>query len=274
MSIPLSSPHVHSLYCDGRSSMEEMVQSAIAKGFVSMGFSSHAKQDFDPHDCMAEDMEAAYITEVLSLQAKYKDRIRLWLGIERDYFSTADGNQFDYVIGSVHYIDRDGHIIAVDGSAAKLTEDIRVHYAGNGAAFAVDYYRLLGAYISKYRPAIIGHFDLVMKNNRLHELFNPGDLSVLQAAHSALADCFSGCSLMEVNTGAIARSGAKAPYPSIDLLRHWREMGGLVILSSDCHYAPQIAAGYTQGLRLIRDAGYSDMLILGQNENLFDTVAL
>ena len=274
MSILLSSPHVHSQYCDARSSMEEMVQSAAALGFVSLGFSSHARQGFDQQFSMAEDKEAAYIAEARSLQAKYQHRLRLWLGIERDYFSTADGALFDYVIGSVHYIDREGEIITVDGSAEKLREDIRVHYAGNGAALAADYYHLLGHYISSYKPAIIGHFDLVMKNNRLHELFDPGDPSVLQAAHSALADCFTGCGLMEVNTGAMARSGAKVPYPAIDLLEHWREMGGKVILSSDCHYAPQIAAGYDAGFRLMREAGYHEMQILGQSETLFETTAL
>ncbi len=274
MSILLSSPHVHSQYCDGRSSMEEMVQSAVAKGFVSLGFSSHAKQGFDQQFTMAEDREAAYIAETRSLQTKYRHRIHLWLGIERDYFSTADGALFDYVIGSVHYIDREGKKITVDGSADQLREDIRVHYAGNGSAFAIDYYRLLGHYISSYKPDIIGHFDLAMKNNRLHELFDPGDASVLQAAHSALAACITSCSLMEVNTGAMARSGAKVPYPAVDLLRHWREIGGKVILSSDCHYAPQIAAGYAEGLRLMREAGYREMQILGQSETLFETAAL
>ena len=274
MSIPLSSPHVHSQYCDGRSTMEEMVQSAVAKGFVSLGFSSHAKQGFDQQFTMSEVREADYIAEARSLQTKYKNGIRLWLGIERDYFSTADGALFDYVIGSVHYVDREGKKITVDGSADQLREDIRVHYAGNGSAFAADYYRLLGHYVSSYRPGIIGHFDLVMKNNRLHELFDPEDSSVLQAAHSALAACITGCSLMEINTGAMARSGAKVPYPAIGLLQHWRKLGGKVILSSDCHFAPQIAFGYEAGLRLMREAGYREMQILGQGEALFETAAL
>lgn len=274
MIIPLSSPHVHSHYCDGQSSMEEMVQAAISRGFVSLGFSSHAKQEFDLQYSMAQDREAAYIAEARSLQLKYKGRIRLWLGLERDYYSTADGALFDYVIGSVHYIDHDGSKVVVDGSAAQLRQDITCRYAGDGAAFAIDYYRLLGHYISRYKPAIIGHSDLVMKNNRRHELFDPLDAAVLRAAHDALSACFEGCRLMEVNTGAMARSGAEVPYPAIGLLRHWREMGGQVILSSDCHFAPQIDANYAEGLLLMREAGYHEMQILGRYDALFETVAL
>lgn len=274
MIIPLSSPHVHSHYCDGQSSMEEMVQAAISRGFVSLGFSSHAKQEFDLQYSMAQDREAAYIAEARSLQLKYKGRIRLWLGLERDYYSTADGALFDYVIGSVHYIDHDGSKVVVDGNAAQLRQDITCRYAGDGAAFAIDYYRLLGHYISRYKPAIIGHFDLVMKNNRRHELFDPLDAAVLRAAHDALSACFEGCRLMEVNTGAMARSGAEVPYPAIGLLRRWREMGGQVILSSDCHFAPQIDANYAEGLLLMREAGYHEMQILGRYDALFETVAL
>jgi histidinol-phosphatase (PHP family) len=254
--------------------MEEMVETAISRGFVSLGFSSHARQDFDLRYGMAQDREAAYIAEVHSLQLKYKGRIRLWLGIERDYFSTADGTLYDYVIGSVHYVGHDGCKVVVDGSAAQLREDITYRYAGDGAAFAMDYYRLLGHYISRYKPAIIGHFDLVMKNNRRHELFDPQNAKVLRAAYDALSDCFKGCRLMEVNTGAMARSGAEVPYPAIGLLRHWRDMGGQVILSSDCHFAPQIDANYTEGLRLMREAGYHEMQILGRYDVLFETVPL
>ena len=33
--------HTHSLYCDGKDSFEEMIQTAIEKEFTILGFSSH-----------------------------------------------------------------------------------------------------------------------------------------------------------------------------------------------------------------------------------------
>ncbi|MHC1785937.1 MAG: histidinol-phosphatase HisJ family protein [Christensenellales bacterium] len=274
MTAALSSPHVHSQYCDGLSTLQQMVDAALARGFLSLGLSSHAKQDFDLKYCMSADREDAYIDSVRALRSRYAGRIRLWLGIERDRFSTADRAKFDYVIGSLHYLDLAGQKVAVDGPAARLEEAIRTHFGGDGAALAVAYYRQLGSYIRDYRPDIIGHFDVVMRNNQQHELFDPRDPAVLSAAFDALCEARKGCALMEVNTGALCRCGALAPYPAIGLLRRWRELGGQVIYSSDCHEASQIACGIEEGLQLMREAGFRQRQILGAGDALFDTVSL
>ena len=42
MSLTLSSAHVHTTFCDGKTPAPEMAKAAFEKGFVSLGFSSHA----------------------------------------------------------------------------------------------------------------------------------------------------------------------------------------------------------------------------------------
>ena len=37
-----SNYHIHSNYCDGKNSLEEMVQAAIQEGLTSIGFTGHA----------------------------------------------------------------------------------------------------------------------------------------------------------------------------------------------------------------------------------------
>lgn len=274
MGVLLSSPHVHTRWCDGKSTAEETVRSALEKGFVSIGFSSHAVQHFDPDYCVAFEHEQDYIDEVRAVQRKYAGRIRVWLGMERDSHSPADRTRYEYVLASVHYLQHEGKYYAVDG----LPEDVRRYVQdacrGDGAQMAVRYYDVLGAYIESYKPDIIGHFDLVMKNNRDGLLFDPDDPRVAKAAHQAMDRAFAGCRVMEVNTGAVVRSKGGAPYPSLKLLRRWRQMGGQVILASDCHLAAQIDAGYQQGLQLMREAGYKHMLLLGRGAELFETGAI
>ena len=52
----LSNYHSHSTFCDGRSSMEEFVKFAIAKGVKRYGFSSHAPIPFEtPWTMVADD---------------------------------------------------------------------------------------------------------------------------------------------------------------------------------------------------------------------------
>ncbi len=269
----LSSPHNHTPYCDGLSTAEEMVQSAIRHGFVSMGFSSHAKQDFELMYAMDEAGEAQYIAEIKALQARYQDRIRIWLGMERDRHAIADRALFEYVLGSAHYLFfPDGLELPVDGPVSMIIPAIKKHFGGDPYRYAQAYYVQLGEYIRDYKPDIIGHFDLLMKNNREGELFDPEDPRYWKAATDAMDAAFEGCELLEINTGGMARAGALVPYPERKLLDYWRQLGGQVILAADCHRAEQIAFGYEYAARMVRDAGFKKAAILGRQDTLFEWI--
>ncbi len=268
--IKLSTPHSHTPYCDGQSSPREMVEAALKLGFVSLGFSSHARQDFDLAYALDERGEQDYIRDIRALQQEYRGRIRLWLGMERDTLSTAQREPFDYVLASVHYTQMGGGRVAVDGPPELVAGCIREHFGGDGLAFAEDYYQTLGGYIRDYKPDIIGHFDLLTKHNVARRFFDTGHPRYIKAARRAMDEAITGCRLMEVNTGAIARSGASVPYPSLELLQYWRGIGGEVILSSDCHRTNQLNTNYEQGEALIRAAGYKKAAFLGRHEDLFE----
>lgn len=274
MNIPLSSPHVHSQFCDGLSTAEEMVQAAIQKGFVSLGISSHAVQDFDMQYAIKPDQEDAYVAEIRRLQQAYRGRIRLWVGTERDQLSICRREKYEYLIGSMHYLRKGDQFFTVDGDPDKLQQAIRKAYGGDGALMAVHYYQELGRYIEDFRPDIIGHYDLLMKYNRGGELFDPDDPRVQEAIGQSLQRAIRGCRLMEVNTGALARTAGGGIYPGLGILRRWRALGGEVILSSDCHKAEQLDAGYEEGLQLMLKAGYRDMLMLGRGDELFERCSI
>ncbi len=273
--LALSSAHNHTTFCDGKSTAEEMVLSALSRGFVSLGFSGHAKQDFDHFYAMDEETEAAYIRQIRQLQSKYAGQIRLWLGMERDLYSNADRSPFDYVIGSVHYVPLSGgKRVPVDGPMDMVAEAVRSFFGGSGIAYAQAYYKLLGEYIRVYRPDIIGHFDLLIKNSLRGELFDPESPAYIKAATDAMDEALEGCGMMEVNTGGMARYGATVPFPSESLLRYWREIGGQVILAGDCHEASLIAYGFEKAEEMIRRAGYQKAAIMGRHQDLFDWVEL
>ena len=64
-----SNAHTHSRWCDGADAIPAMVEAARALGFVSLGFSGHAWQGFDPDYSMAPDVQAGYFAELRALQA-------------------------------------------------------------------------------------------------------------------------------------------------------------------------------------------------------------
>ena len=77
--------HNHTTMCDGKNSAREMAEAAIAAGFTDFGFSGHGHTPFDLSYSLKD--EAGYIREIRALQKEYAGRIRLYCGLEQDYFA-------------------------------------------------------------------------------------------------------------------------------------------------------------------------------------------
>ena len=77
--------HTHSIWCDGQNTPEEMIQSAIGRGFGVLGFSSHSTYPEDDACTVPKAKLPGYFDEVRALAAKYAGRIRVLCGVEADY---------------------------------------------------------------------------------------------------------------------------------------------------------------------------------------------
>ena len=73
--------HVHTGYCDGKSTVEEIVLSAIQKGMTEIGFSGHSYTDFDESYCMSLENTRKYIEDVNLCKEKYTLSFRGDFGI-------------------------------------------------------------------------------------------------------------------------------------------------------------------------------------------------
>ena len=117
----VSTYHAHSTYSDGKNTLEEMVQAAIKCGMKEIGFSDHAPIPFYCEWSIRAQRLEDYKKEVLALKEKYKDQIKIYLGIEQDYYST-EAEDYEYLIGSVHYVYKNGEYLPVDLSAKAMQE--------------------------------------------------------------------------------------------------------------------------------------------------------
>ena len=88
---------------------------AIARGFTTLGFSMHSFLEADLYVVPSPDREPAYIREILALKEEFKDEIEIFLGLEQDLYSDAPKSDFEYLIGSVHYIKRGDTYYSIDG---------------------------------------------------------------------------------------------------------------------------------------------------------------
>ena len=232
--------HVHTTYCDGRHTPEQLVQAALARGMTRLGFSGHSYTPFDPGYCMSPEKEEAYRREIAGLKEKYRGRIELLCGIEQDVYSRSPAAGYDYVIGSVHYVKAGETYIPVDNTVAALREGADAHFGGDLMALIEAYYRTVATVAEVTGATIIGHFDLVTKFNENGKLFDEGDPRYIAAWRAAADRLLTAGIPFEINTGAIARGYRTRPYPAPPILRYLREKGAAFILSGDCHNADHL----------------------------------
>ena len=249
--------HNHTTYCDGSNTAEEMVQAAVAAGCPAFGFSGHSYTWFDESYCMSKEGTIAYREEIRRLQEQYAGKIRILCGIEQDYWSEEPTDGYDYVIGSAHYVLKNGHYLPVDNSPEELMQGVTSQYNGDILAFCEDYYRQVADMVKKTHCTFVGHFDLVTKFNENEILFSQSDPRYVRAAESALDALCAQPVIFEINTGAMAKGYRTAPYPAEPLLKRIRDRGGRVILSSDCHNVKNLLFGLETARKTAESLGLS-----------------
>lgn len=259
--IPRSNLHTHTTFCDGKNTPEEMVLAAIAEGMVSLGFSGHAELPFPDCDtwCMVGERLSGYRSEVLRLKKAYTDQIEIALGIEQDYFSPALTQSYDYVIGSVHYVMRNGVPIAVDISTNEFSSDLKEHYGGNGLTLAKDFFSLAADVVKKTSCDIVGHFDLLTKFNAELRYLDEDSKEYQSLALEALDAILEEDVLIELNTGAISRGRRTIPYPPPFICKRIAEKQGRVIFNADAHFAKNVLYGFDHAIEYARACGIREI---------------
>jgi len=256
MMTPRADFHTHSTFCDGAETPEAMVKAAVKKGLSAFGISGHAWMGFDTCWCMTPSDETEFIREMDRLKAAYGDAVALFTGVERDFYAPAPAGPYDYVIGSVHYIKKDGALLSVDAGEEVQRADASRFYGGDFYAYARDYYQTVADVARVTAPDIVGHFDLVAKFNGDGRLFDEADPRYTGPALEALWAVTETTRLFEINTGAQYRAGRPVPYPAPFLLKALCDRGGEIIFSSDSHDGASIGYRFKEAAALAKACGF------------------
>ena len=235
--------HLHTSFCDGKNTPEEMVRAALDMGMEAIGFSGHSRTGFDESWCMTKAGTAAYRREIARLKEKYAGQIAVFCGLERDYYADAadaDPADYDYVIGSVHYLCINGSYLPVDESREILLEAADTWFHGDIYGLIEAYYRTVDRLCETPGCSVIGHFDLISKFNEDETLFDSKDPRYIAAWQGAADVLLRHQVPFEINTGAISRGYRTAPYPSAEIRQYLLDRGGRFLLSSDAHSAAHL----------------------------------
>ena len=245
--------HVHTNYCDGKDSPRDIVLAAVDMGLETLGFSGHSYTDFDESYCMSMEGVKAYKEEIKALKEEFAGRIEILCGIEQDMFSREDTSDFDYVIGSAHYIYFENEFITVDWKPEILKDAADKYFCGDMLCLAEYYYDTVAGVAERTDCDIVGHLDLITKFNETDNLIDTQNPRYIAAWKKAVDRIMRKCTLFEINTGAISRGYRTGPYPSLDIIDYIKEKGGRFILSSDSHSKDTLCFCFDEYEHLITD---------------------
>lgn len=193
-----------------------------------------------------------------------REQTDLKLGIEADFIPGAEdrmanllaARDFDYVIGSVHFI-------------AEKALDMDDYSIWDGASSAEQiwrrYFETLGQAARSGLFDILAHPDLVKVWGpaRRDRPLPEGDLRrYYELAIDGIAE--SGIAI-EVSTAGL-RKRAQEIYPAPAFLEMCLEAGAPVALSSDAHVPADIGAGYEQALELLESVGVTQLCTFSGRE--------
>src|SRR5712691_7142325 len=255
MRLPLVDYHVHTARCGhATGAMERYVECAIEAGLTELGFSDHLFMYWlppdrrDPQLGMAEWEHDFYIEDVERCRQRYAADITIRLATEADFIPGHEAElegilrryDWDYVIGSVHFVDDWG------------LDDSR--YLSGFDAWDIDalyarYLDLVGASAETGLFDTIGHADLVKKFGHRPA----GDQSEIYARLAARLSKAGVC--VEVNTAGL-RKPCREIYPNPGLLRACWLSGVQATLGSDAHAPHEVAADLHKATTLMREVGY------------------
>ena len=244
---------------DSDTPMKDMIESAIEKGLSEICFTEHMDLDFPileevPEGTFTLDIPA-YHAEVLSYQKQYQDKIAIKYGIElglqpqivAENTKVIKSNDFDFVIGSIHLVDKKDPYYPYLWEGQKEHDIIRRFFEltlENIQAF--DDFDVLGHldYIVRYAPSGVPDYSYDMYKDVIDEI-----LKVLVSKNKGL----------DLNTKAALFKGGANTNPSEEVLRRFHELGGrLITFGSDAHVPGGIAGSFDKATELAKSCGFEE----------------
>lgn len=241
--------HIHTAMSgDAKGKLEDFIRTARFRGLAEIGVTDHFHPG-EPEYSMSYEELKEYVSRVQLLREIEGFPVKL--GIEVDFIPSlqneikkiAGEKHFDYIMGSVHFIDGWGF----DNSK----------YISQYQKWDID--ELYGTYFSLVQQCaksgyfnIIGHVDVMKKFGYKPEQ----DMTdVFLATVEVLEEC-QVC--VEVNTSGLMMP-CREIYPSKEFLEMCFDRGIPITLGSDAHEPEDVGRDFDQALKLIREVGYESI---------------
>jgi histidinol-phosphatase (PHP family) len=246
--------HVHAVahgeYLYKQEWINEFLDQAYERGIQEIGFSEH-----DEYKDMLD------FNLLKKVQISRHNNIDVKIGLEVDYVPGREEeirdiilqNEYDYIIGSVHYIDGWGfdHPDFKAGFDDREIDDIYSQYAN-----------ILMKMVQSTCFDVVGHIDLVKIWG--HRPKRRTSLYYLEPVLKAIKKYGLA---VEINSAGL-RKTVEEIYPASNLINMMFAYNIPITFGSDAHHPDQIGEGLVEAYRSARQAGYKYLVRLSQREKL------
>lgn len=233
--------HSHTQFCDGRATMQQIVEAAIECGFEHWGFSPHSPIPAESTCNMTRTAVLEYLDEINRLREKYGDRINIYASMEVDFLGKDWGAHIpyfqdlglDYMISSVHFVQaKDGTWVDIDGRPESFKQKMGIYFNNDIRRVTEEFFSQSAMMIDLGGFDIIGHIDKIGNNA---SAFAPGIEN--ESWYTNLRD-----NLIEaaINSGVAIEYNTKAMRPSEPVLLQMVKNGVCIPVNSDAHTTDKV----------------------------------
>ena len=254
--------HTHNRLCrHAQGDLEEYVQAAIRLGLDEIGCTDHAPLpgNYDArHRMTVEEFYSDYAPSVSELTQKYARKIRIRRAIEIDHLDWATDwdqkfiaeNDFDFVLGSVHFIGPLGQEKPLFGPEYGQHE-LESLYEG--------YYLAIADSAKSGMFDIISHCDIVKK-------FGPcSSKRVDELTREAMTQIKKSGICIEINTSGL-RKPEKETYPGERILAIARELQIPLTIGSDAHTPEDVGRDFDAIVDLVEAYGRGKISVFDKRQ--------
>lgn len=246
--------HTHTPLCrHAKGTPEEYVARAVAAGLHEYGISDHAPMTPEPFDDWRMDVAdmPRYLEWIERARAAAPDSLAIRCGLECDWLPGCERwtdklsqmHEWDYLIGSVHYIAEKWDF----DNPKWLGRWAQTDVDGVWCLYWAEYQRMVESGLFQ----VYGHADLIKKfryrpEGSLSKYYDP--VIKAMAAQGGV---------MELNTAGWHKP-CEEQYPALEFLEKACSAGVGLIISSDAHHPDEVARDFAKARDLAALAGYKE----------------
>jgi histidinol-phosphatase (PHP family) len=231
---------------------------ATERGIAELGVSEHVYRFTQALDVWRHELWVESAHDDLDAYCGFvREQTDLRLGIEADFIpgreermaELLDGRDWDYVVGSIHFVG--------DGALDYAKYDVWTRADSPDKVWRT-YFEWLGELAMTGMYDVLAHPDLVKYWGRAERPWPDRDLRYYyEIAMEGIAE--SGIAV-EVSTAGLRKPVGEL-YPARAFLEMVVDAGNPIALSSDAHTPDQIGAGYDEALAILDEVGVTELCV-------------